>query len=117
MTVSWPRPVTVSWWQLLGAVKPVTVSWRKLLEAVKPISVSWRQLLEAVKRRWWVSVLALAMATIAPHLAIEAGERINVSVNVSVEQREVRIATSVCVLLMVVNSAANGLHTAGSTGI
>ena len=95
--------MTVSWWQLLGAVKPVTVSWRKLLEAV-----------EAVKRRWWVSVLAMAMATIAPHLAIEAGERI---IDVSVEQREVRIATSVCVLLMVVNSAANGLHTAGSTGI
>ena len=106
--------MTVSWWKLLGAVKPVTVSWRKLLEAVKPISVSWWQLLEAVKRRWWVSVLALAMATIAPHLAIEAGERI---IDVSVEQREVCIATSVCVLLMVVNSAANGLHTAGSTGI
>ena len=106
MTVTWPRPVTVSWWQLLGAVKPVTVYWCQLLEAV-----------EAVKRRWWVSVLAMAMATIAPHLAMEAGERINVSVNVSVEQREVRIATSVCVLLMVVNSAANGLHTAGSTGI
>ena len=106
MTVTWPRPVTVSWWQLLGAVKPVTVYWCQLLEAV-----------EAVQRRWWVSVLAMAMATIAPHLAMEPGERINVSVNVSVEQREVRIATSVCVLLMVVNSAANGLHTAGSTGI
>ena len=94
MTVTWPRPETVS--------------------AVKHVAVSWWQLLEAVKRRWWVSVLALAMATIAPHLAIEAGERI---IDVSVEQREVRIATSVCVLLMVVNSAANGLHTAGSTGI
>ena len=106
--------MTVSWWQLLGAVKPVTVSWRKLLEAVKPISVSWWQLLEAVKRRWWVSVLAMAMATIAPHLAIEAG---TIIIDVQVEQRKVNIATSVSVLLMVVTSAANGFHTAGSTGI
>ena len=77
------------------------------------MTVSWWQLLEAVKRRWWVSVLALAVATSAPHLAI-AGERI---LDVQVEQRKVSLATSVCVLLMVVNSAANGLHTAGSTGI
>ena len=86
MSVSCPRPLTVSWWKLL----------------------------EAVKRRWWVCVLALAMATIATHLAIEAGTRI---IDVQVEQRKVNIATSVSVLLVVVTSAANGLHTAGSTGI
>ena len=70
----------------------MTVNWPR------PVTVSWRQLLEAVKRGWWVSVLALAMATIATHLAIEAGERI---IDVQVEQREVSIATSVCVCVCV----------------